>query len=916
MATEQALPAGFRIGAYEVVRLLGAGTFGNVYLCRRGKTGDLVAVREYMPLDTATRGDDMVVRASLPATQTAFREGLAVFRDRARRMESLDHPNLVRVREQLERNGTVYVVMDYAQGSRLSQLLAKTGTLGQDELAAYVRPVAESLMAMHDAGVVHGGLGVDSIVVTDEGVPRLLGLAVPVRDAFGTVAKPGFAAIEQYSATADLASPSTDVYSLGAVLYRCVTGLTPPEAPIRAERDTLAPAARARRGRGKYSARLLATIDAALAVDPEARPERVDALRDVLPAIRPPAQERQHGPGEHPSGAPRADGEVPSASARSPKVLLGVAAAAAVVVGVGLAALLGGGDGGAPSEGRAPDAPQEVAADPTPASAPALPQEVPIAAEEPPVAAETAPASGPEAAAAASLSVVTTPPGAEVQLDGVTLGETPLELDDLAPGTRFLSLRHPLYETMDLAVALGAGTAERVEQDLTRATGALQLQVSPEGAWVERGGQRLAEGMPTTLADLPAGPVTLTIGASGHSAVEVTAVVPKGGVESMDITLERAFGTLLLALAPADAEVELLDHDEPYSPGMSLAEGRHRLAVSRQGYAPATHTVEVSGATMHEITLERLTWPFTLAASPPVAAVSFQDGETAYTPGMELAPGEYELEVRLLGYESWFGTVRHGAGPTIHPLSLTFASHEYTDELPSGGVGPLMAVMPAGSFAMGCATLSACPQSELPVHDVYIENPFAMSKHEITFDDFDLFARATDRTPPDDQGWGRGDRPVINVSWEDATVYAEWLSSETGRRYRLPSEAEWEYAARAGSETAFAFGDAIEGNATCNGCAARPAERTAPVGRHRANAWGLRDMHGNVWEWTLDCSTPSYAGAPADGSAVSGGDCSRRVLRGGAWANTPELLRSATRLTGASTVRGPIAGFRLVVEIE
>ncbi len=951
MATsEQALPTGYRIGTYEVVQLLGAGTFGNVYLCRHLVANELVAVREYMPFDTATRGDDMSVRPSLPAAEATFRASLSVFQERARRMASVDHPNLVRVREQLEINGTAYVVMDYAQGRRLSQLVPEAAALGEEELAGYLRPIAEGLMAMHDAGVVHGSLGLDSVVVTEEGVPQLLGLAVPARDAFGTVAKPGFAPIEQYSASTELATPRTDVYSLGAVLYRCVTGLTPPEAPIRAERDTLVPAVRTR-GRSKYSEPLLAAIDRALSLDPEGRPERIDVLRDALPALMP--REDLAGANERRADATQAGAErqaAPASTARaaargriggtpsskpSRKVLLG-AVAAVVVVAVGLVALLGGGDRDGPAVERGVDeaapgdagAPSEVASEPTETPVPsaeempgdtAVPDALGDVASE--VAAEPAPAPSEEPpadvqAVVASLSVITTPPGAEVYLDGVAMGETPLELDDLAAGSRQLSLQHPLYETVELAIPLEAGASERFERELTRATGTLELAVSPESAWVERDGQRLAEGMPATLTDLPSGPVTLTVGAPGHEAIEVAANVPKGGAESLVLTLDPVAGMLTLSLVPTDAEVEFLDADDTYAPGMSLAVGAHRLAVSRQGYAPTTRTVEILGATEYEVVLEPLPHPFTLVASPPNASIVFQGSDMIYAPGMELVPGEYELEVLLLGYEPWSGTVSHGIGPTTHAVSLTFASHEYTDELTSGGAGPLMAVVPAGSFVMGCSALADCPDSELPVRDVRIENPFAMSRFEITFEDFDRFVAAAGRARPDDQGWGRARRPVIGVSWGDAIAYVEWLSAETGRRYRLPSEAEWEYAARAGSDTAYAFGETIGGNANCDDCAARTEARTVPVGRYRANAWGLHDMHGNVWEWTQDCSAVSYEGAPTDGSAALGGDCSRRILRGGSWFNTSDFARSAARLSGSAAVRGNIAGFRVVADIE
>ena len=173
---------------------------------------------------------------------------------------------------------------------------------------------------------------------------------------------------------------------------------------------------------------------------------------------------------------------------------------------------------------------------------------------------------------------------------------------------------------------------------------------------------------------------------------------------------------------------------------------------------------------------------------------------------------------------------------------------------------------------------------------------------------------ATGRDSPRDYGWGRGGHPVIDVSWEDARAYAEWLSAETGERYRLPSEAEWEYAARAGTTTAYSWGNDIGQNrANCDGCGSRwDDEQTVPAGSFAANAWGLHDMHGNVWEWVEDCWHDSYARAPADGSTwTRGGDCGRRVVRSGSWNNAPGYLRSADRLRDGVGNRYDDVGFRL-----
>lgn len=270
----------------------------------------------------------------------------------------------------------------------------------------------------------------------------------------------------------------------------------------------------------------------------------------------------------------------------------------------------------------------------------------------------------------------------------------------------------------------------------------------------------------------------------------------------------------------------------------------------------------------------------------------------------------------MLGYAPWTGTVRHGGASTVHAVSLDFVSAEYADPLRSGGNGPEMTVIPAGSFRMGCVSGNACKETEHPVRSVTIAMPFSMSKHEVTFDDFDRFVKATGRRRPDDAGWGRARRPVINVSWRDASDYVSWLSTETGRPYRLPTEAEWEYAARAGADTAYAWGDEVANiDANCNGCA-QGSDRTVPAGSFRANAWGLYDMHGNVWEWVEDCWNESYVGAPVDGSAWAQGDCDRRALRGGSWFNTSAFARSAARLNGNTTAGGNIAGFRVVVRDE
>ena len=223
---------------------------------------------------------------------------------------------------------------------------------------------------------------------------------------------------------------------------------------------------------------------------------------------------------------------------------------------------------------------------------------------------------------------------------------------------------------------------------------------------------------------------------------------------------------------------------------------------------------------------------------------------------------------------------------------------------------PEMVVIPAGSFLMGSPeSEGGRNRTEGPQHRVTIPAPFAVGAYEVTFEEWDACVSdgGCGGYRPNDNGWGRGRRPVIHVSWNDAAVYVTWLRGKTGKEYRLLSEAEWEYAARAGTTTRYSFGDGITpSDANYGG----NIGKTQRVGSYRANGFGLYDVHGNVWEWVQDCWNWSYAGAPNNGEAW-GGDCSFRVFRGGSWLGISGDLRSADRLRGRSGIRSSNVGFRV-----
>jgi formylglycine-generating enzyme required for sulfatase activity len=238
----------------------------------------------------------------------------------------------------------------------------------------------------------------------------------------------------------------------------------------------------------------------------------------------------------------------------------------------------------------------------------------------------------------------------------------------------------------------------------------------------------------------------------------------------------------------------------------------------------------------------------------------------------------------------------------------------FRDTLKDGGSGPEMVMIPAGSFQMGDIQ-GGGDSDEQPVHWVSV-SAFAMGRYEVTFEEYDRFADATGRKKPNDNGWGRGNRPVIYVSWDDATAYAAWLSLQTGQQYRLPTEAEWEYVARAGTETKYWWGNEASHeyanygtDSCCDGLAEGKDQwvYTSPVGSFSANPFGLYDTAGNLWEWTCSEYESSYNGKEEYCSS----DAGFFVLRGGFWGIGARWARSASRFRDSRTDRHRFYGFRL-----
>ncbi len=302
-----------------------------------------------------------------------------------------------------------------------------------------------------------------------------------------------------------------------------------------------------------------------------------------------------------------------------------------------------------------------------------------------------------------------------------------------------------------------------------------------------------------------------------------------------------------------------------------------------------------------------ITAPDVMASPRKVATVVVNPGEPISVPDIPKDPADLALMDGLMGdisdQDGGF-MVSVGAGKKVLKPGDTFRDY---------AGGPEMVIVPSGIFTMGS---NNGDDDEKPLHLVTVGHAFAVGKFEVTFEEWDACVfDGNCKHQPDDSKWGRGKQPVINVSWDDVTKeYLPWLSHKTGKTYRLLSEAEWEYAARAGSKTTYDWGNDIgENRANCEGCGSRwDNSQPITVGSFRPSAFGIYDMHGNVWEWVQDCESEGYKGASGDGSPPKDPTTvCRHVLRGGSFDDSPWDLRGANRFRGTNDRRSIGTGFRL-----
>ena len=538
----------------------------------------------------------------------------------------------------------------------------------------------------------------------------------------------------------------------------------------------------------------------------------------------------------------------------------------------------------------------------------------------------------------ASISINSNPEGAKVTIDGRLRALTPMDNLEISSGRHLLEVAHSFYAPIKEDLRMNRGDHLKRDLQLKKGKGTFEFLSNPRGAWVEVDGKRVPGRTPFKF-DFESGYHDIVMGDDERRTSKETVVLNHSEVREVSFTLNiDPHGTVTFSLSPRNAKVEFVGTDILYKPKIRIPIGEYPLRVSRPGYVAQEFRHKVRyGNNLKSVSLKREFADLRVKANPESSqiSVSYNIGgnrETKiYKQTLRVPTGQVRVAARSMGYRTRVKTVRLGSkGATLNfqlkPMTSKIGEI-FSDLLKSGSTGPEMIVVPAGKYRMGN---SDGPISERPLRTISLTQPFAVSRYEVTIGEFSQYARRSNYAMPEQVDAKNTRYPMTNVSHREAIGFVDWLSAQTGFAYRLLSESEWEYVARAETSSKFFFGD--EDIKLCD--YANVADktmktrfrdwsvlscedgyvRTAPVGSYKPNQFGLYDIYGNVAEWVLDCGLPAYELAPSDGSAVVDGvSCQNHSYRGGSWDSSPIEASSAYR--SASSSRNNDRGVRIMREL-
>lgn len=894
-----ALPTGFSLHRYQIESVLGAGGFGITYRAIHEALQNQVAIKEYFPAEWAYRDHDGTTvrpnaQGQIPARSgepACYDWGLQRFLDEAKILVQINHPCVVRVRDYFTANGSAYIVMEYEDGESLSVMLQRGGILPEHELRHLLDDVTPALEAVHGQGYLHRDLKPSNLYIRSvDGRVMLIDFGA-ARQALGrrtrsvtSVVTPGYSPIEQYVTVGEDYGPWTDIYALGAVLYRCITGAPPIEAPGRVLKDPVQPAIEV--GAGLYSRALLRVVDQALAVRPEDRFQTVAAMREAL-RIADQANERADF-----SQVPRLQPEL-----------------------LELAPL-----NGAPrleplptirSKPSAPVNPPDAWSDSVrPERRPKQPR-AGFPAEATP--------SRPSQRTVESSSAPGETSANWTLADFDTRNPSPPAAPRVSEANTSLPLLENIWEHLDEPAPLpippapdGAGAAEPAacpspEPPVSLLKRSAQSAVERLGkaASHQPGGIPAARSAPSRESSLPlAAPAgrEQILGEQPSQLASPSVIVPSTAeIGGPPIKWRRVLLAVFAISGLSGTGLLTYEYYQAFQEQRRQEAAAQRQRQQQEEEALARHAREEDQRREADIAGHIEQFRSAMANRAWGLADNYLARAAALNPNH---PAVVAARSELLAAQ------RPGTGPKTRSDNKTGLELNWIE---------------GGCFTMGSPSSEQDRGNDESTHQVCVKG-FWIGVTEITNGQFRRFKPEHDSGSFQGRPLNRDAQPAVNLSWDDAKAFTEWLSWEagTGKRFRLPTEAEWEYAARAGAATRYYWGNNIDPryanfsdrndpSGASIGSLDDGQAVTAPVGGYLPNTLGLRDMAGNVWEWTCSEYDLNYGGQELGCSDKRLGE-GLRVARGGSWNNGPGELRSARRLPRKPGHRDAMTGFRVVME--
>lgn len=847
------------IPGYTILNELGRGGMASVYLANQNCVDRMVALKIMDPSF---------------ASDPSFGER---FIREAKIVAQLSHPNIVSVIEVGVHENTYYLAMDYHSGGDLKNKIEQG--LHPNTALEYLQQIAKALEHAHSKGYIHRDIKPENILFNESGDAILsdFGIARAQRNttnmtAIGSVVgTPRYMSPEQ--AKGIEVDFKADLYCLGVVFYEMLTGSVPYDADtdvaigIKHISDPLPQLVSINTALAIYQP----IIDTLMAKTPDARCPSAKHLYQIIDSIKSGAVPNI------PKTASAADQTVITPAASRPQYNSGSSSNSnqsqhlkhsqqkksktSIIAGL-LCVILACAGGGAYFYLDNQSATK--------------------------IKIKTT-----------AINFTTIPDGASVVIDGNNIGATPLRNHEIEHGAHNLEIKHPHYVSVNKSLDISATSNSDQHFILKRGKGAISVFSDPENATIFLNDKKVDTRTPFTIDNLETGNHLIRVEHKGFFSKEV----------SIDLQTEKV-EKLVLNLKPKVNHDQFLTEDQKRIRALlaaadkDLKENRLATPKGKNAYERYLKVLKIS--------------PQNQKAQQGVLKVAERYADLAensllqknYIKAAKYLTSAKQINPKLKRYNKLKAKLSASMDKTFS------VGEKFQDRLVSGSLGPEMIVVPAGSFKMGDITGKGM-KHEKPVREVTISKNFAIGTKEVTFEEYDRFANDMGAPLPNDSGWGRSKNPVIYIDWNLAKAYTLWLSKQTGFKYRLPTEAEWEYAARAGTETTYIWGNDLKMDmANCKSCKSdRSHNKTTPVGSYKPNAFGLYDTSGNVWEWVEDCWNNTYEYAPTDGSARLKGDCSQRVLRGGSWLNQSKSIRTASRSRDKKTAHFYFFGFRVVREL-